>query len=127
MLHVPTALLLHRTPTGSHHDWLVGGPDYRSVAGSRLWTARLGPASSAWHAVGRFEMQAQPAHRRAYLTYQGPISGGRGTVVRVDQGRVALRRWSDGRMLWDVRMRHFDGRIEAVRLSDDRWRAKVLI
>lgn len=126
MLHVPTALLLHRTATGSHHDWLVGGPDYRRDASSRLWTARVGPGSSAWGSSGVFQMQEIAGHRRVYLGYQGPITGGRGTVVRVDRGWVLPVLWTPGRMVWEVRMQRFRGRIESVRVGQDRWRAIVL-
>lgn len=31
-------------------------------------------------------------HRRAYLNYEGPISGDRGEVIRHDEGEVVLRR-----------------------------------
>jgi hypothetical protein len=31
-----------------------------------------------------------PNHRRAYLDYEGPVSGGRGTVVQVDAGNYCI-------------------------------------
>lgn len=31
-----------------------------------------------------------PDHRRAYLTYEGPVSSGRGRVQRVDEGHAAF-------------------------------------
>ena len=34
-------------------------------------------------------------HRSAYLEYEGPISGGRGQVVRVDHGIVNFERLTD--------------------------------
>ncbi len=34
-------------------------------------------------------------HRMAYLEYEGPISGGRGHVVRVDRGTVSIDRLTD--------------------------------
>ena len=34
-------------------------------------------------------------HRSAYLEYEGPISGGRGHVVRVDRGTVSIDRLTD--------------------------------
>ena len=126
MLDVPTALLLHRTPTGCHHDWLVGTPEYRCEPGSGLWTARVGPASHDWCRLRRFDMAELPPHRRAYLDYQGPISGGRGTVVRIDRGWVVIRQWARDRIVWDVRMRHFQGTVETIRLSGSRWRAEVI-
>jgi hypothetical protein len=45
-------------------------------------------------------LRALPDHRRAYLTYQGPVSGGRGRVRRVDAGRLEwLGRGRQGRCL----------------------------
>ena len=126
MLRVPTALLLHRTPVGSHHDWLVGTPEYLCEPGSGLWTARISPASRDWHRLGRFDMTELPPHRRAYLDYQGPISDGRGTVVRIDRGSAVIRLWARDRIVWDVRLRHFKGVIEATRLSGMNWRAGVV-
>ncbi len=126
MLRVPTALLLHRTPSGSHHDWLIGTPVYLSEPGSGLWTARIGPSSRDWRGLGKFDMTELPPHRRAYLGYQGPIAGGRGTVVRVDHGSVVIRRWTNDRTVWDIQMQHFKGVIEAGRLSGTRWRSSVV-
>ena len=34
----------------------------------------------------RIEGQALPDHRLAYLDYEGPVSGGRGNVIRWDRG-----------------------------------------
>ena len=38
--------------------------------------------------------EALPDHRRAYLDYEGPVSGGRGTVHRWDNGEFEVE--SDG-------------------------------
>jgi hypothetical protein len=126
MLRVPTALLLHRTPTGCHHDWLVGTPEYRSDPDSGLWTARVGPASRDWRELGHFDMTQLPPHRRAYLDYQGPISDGRGTVVRIDRGSAVIRLWSHDRIVWDVQMCHYTGLIDAKRLNEQVWRAEAV-
>ena len=126
MLRVPTTLLLHRTPTGCHHDWLVGTPEYLSAPDSRLWTARISPASRDWRSLGRFDMTQLPPHRRVYLDYQGPISDGRGAVMRVDQGSVVIRQWARDRIVWDVQLRLFKGCVEATRQSDIRWCASVV-
>ncbi len=37
-------------------------------------------------------------HRRIYLTYEGPISGGRGTVRRVAEGTFRTLEWEDDRV-----------------------------
>lgn len=38
--------------------------------------------------------RALPDHRRVYLEYEGDVSGGRGTVRRVDQGTYEVRLWT---------------------------------
>src|SRR5262249_41898667 len=35
-------------------------------------------------------------HRLAYLDYEGPVSGNRGTVRRVDRGTYRARLWTPG-------------------------------
>ncbi len=129
MLCVPTALLKHRTPAGDHHDWLVGTPADQcepGIPGAGLWTARVGPDDGVWGSLGGFEVVEIPMHRRAYLTYEGPIGGGRGSVSRVDEGLVVVRQWRRDRMVWDVRMRRFRGLVEARRIHGQRWRVVVL-
>lgn len=37
-------------------------------------------------------------HRKAYLEYEGPVSGGRGTVRRVDEGTVEIEKASENRL-----------------------------
>lgn len=91
-----TAVLRHTTVDGeAHFDWLlaVDDPPVR-----RLITARL-PMSPADVRTERAEAHAVDAsyegiafepiatHRVLYLTYEGPIPGGRGTVERVAEGR----------------------------------------
>lgn len=127
MLTVPTALLLHRTADGSHHDWLLGTPDYLQAPDTRLWTARVVPPSRHWRGLGSFGLTVIAPHRRAYLDYQGTISGGRGSVIRIDRGTAVIRLWSSGRIVWDVRMRDFTGTIEAKKLAGNNWGAAVVL
>lgn len=126
MLTVPTALLDHRTASGRHYDWLVGTPGYRRDISSGLWTARTAHPSGDWRALGGFDLTVITEHRRAYLAYQGAVSGGRGTVLRVDRGLVGVRMWSGQRMVWAVRMKHFEGQVEARRVGGNLWRARVI-
>jgi hypothetical protein len=37
-----------------------------------------------------------PDHRKAYLDYEGPVSGNRGSVVRIDRGDFELLESADG-------------------------------
>jgi hypothetical protein len=45
---------------------------------------------------GSFEGVRLGDHRRVYLEYEGEVSGGRGRVTRVMEGRLVARRGSDG-------------------------------
>ena len=103
---MPRAVVLrHDLPDGSHHfDWLFepepgDDEDERVLISWRLPVAPPAP-------IGRFEAARLGPHRRLYLTYEGPIPGGRGTVTRVASGT--------GQILADA-----PGRFEAlVRLGD---------
>lgn len=79
-------LLLHELPDGSrHYDWLVER-DGDSAAG--LVTFRVGERIDA--APARFEAVRIADHRREYLSYEGPVSGGRGVVTRVAEGEIRI-------------------------------------
>lgn len=126
MRPVPTALLLHTTREGSHHDWLLGDPDQAGLATDRLWTARLDPPSREWAAVGQFELTPLPPHRPRYLRYEGPISQERGEVRRVDAGYALALLWRTDRAVLAVRMVDFVGRVALHRVNDARWTASVI-
>lgn len=49
----------------------------------RTWRLLEKPGESSCLAA-----EALADHRTAYLDYEGPVSGGRGAVTRVDQGTV---------------------------------------
>lgn len=61
-------------------------------------------------------------HRLQYLTYEGPVSGGRGQVRRVEQGMFEVMRESDSR--WDVRLigQVLQGPVGLARIDGDTWR-----
>ncbi len=126
MLRVPTALLLHTTPDGRHYDWLVGTPDYATAPQARLWTARVAHPSEAWRGLGCFDLTVIAPHRRAYLDYQGPISGGRGEVTRADRGEAVIELWRASRIVWGIRLQHFQARVQADVIDGDTWRARVI-
>lgn len=85
-IDLPTVQLLHTLPDGSHHaDWMIARDDSPTAM---LVTFRL---TQRLEELG--EGHETPAeqigdHRRAYLTYEGPVSGGRGAVTRLSAGRV---------------------------------------
>ena len=90
-----TVLLRHELPDGSwHHDWMIDPGDDRPLITFR--TPAMIPE------VDRFEAERIGDHRRAYLTYQGPVSGGRGAVRRVAEGAARLIDLSAGSLVVDV-------------------------
>ncbi len=110
------AVLLHRTPPGyprpDHWDLLLEQP-------GGLWTWAL-PAPPE---RGPAQAQRLPDHRLVYLEYEGPVSGGRGTVTRWDQGEYELLRADPQRLelcFWGEKLR--GGYVLAATGSGDYWR-----
>ena len=64
-------------------------------AGTALRTWRLHRPPDA---AGPVAAEALPEHRREYLTYEGPVSGGRGEVRRWDSGEFTLLAETDERV-----------------------------
>ncbi len=77
-------LLRHDLPDGSSHfDWMVEPSDPgRGLVSFRVHTRIDHPE------ITRFEAERIGEHRRDYLSYEGPVSGGRGVVTRVANGDV---------------------------------------
>lgn len=83
---LPTAQLLHELPDGTHHiDWMIG----RDGQGRQpLITFRL-PSRLDQVAPGEsLALERIADHRPAYLSYEGPISGGRGNVRTLIGGKI---------------------------------------
>ena len=74
-------ILRHDAPQGLHFDFLL------EVSGVlRTWALPQPPDSGVEMAC-----KALPDHRVEYLDYEGPVSGGRGTVDRWDWGTYGLQ------------------------------------
>jgi len=123
MLKLPTVMLAHQSASGCHYDWMLADP--RDPTG-RLWTARTEVPSFRWRCVDRFELTQINSHRRAFLTYQGPLSGDRGTVQRIDQGCALAWMWADDRILLQLQMRHFVGVVQLECAEGALWRARFI-
>ncbi len=69
------------------------------------------------------ECNALVDHRLAYLDYEGPISGDRGSVTRWDRGYYTLERRSDRAWQIDLAGEKLHGAAQLDRLgeSGDRW------
>ncbi|MHC4696690.1 MAG: DNA polymerase ligase N-terminal domain-containing protein, partial [Planctomycetota bacterium] len=57
-------------------------------------------------------------HRKAYLDYEGPISGGRGHVHRVDAGTVEFEQLTANKCVMDLHGDRLRGRYSLVRPGD---------
>jgi hypothetical protein len=79
-------VLRHVLADGEHWDLLLDRGDALAT-----WQLLDDPADLAPRGPLR-SLRARPIgdHRRAYLTYEGPVSGGRGHVTRVDRGTHAV-------------------------------------
>lgn len=86
-------ILRHETPAESdrrsHYDLMFEADGtLRTWATDRLPTVGGEPEPAT----------PLPPHRIAYLEYEGPVSGNRGTVRRITRGRYRLLRESAGRI-----------------------------
>ena len=126
MRELRTVLLRHHTPAGSHFDWLLDTPKAWRNPRSRVWTARTQTSAGDWADAGTWNLSRIADHRRHYLTYRGPLSGGRGTVDRVDEGWFVPQLWDDGQMILDLTMVQCRGRVRLWCLDDPSWRATWL-
>ncbi len=82
------AILQHEGPEGLHWDLLL---ETGSVL--RAWALPQPPAPGVELAA-----RGLPDHRPLYLDYEGPISGGRGTVTAWDRGNYRCLRESDAEL-----------------------------
>ena len=83
---------------GDHYDLMLSPP-----GAGQLWTWAI-PVNPV-HQELPFECQIERLsdHRRIYLDYQGPVSGGRGHVQQAAKGTFEVVVWSE--QLVEVRLR----------------------
>ena len=95
MATTPTVQLRHDEPgDGWHIDWMLA-----SAAADALVTVRLPGRLDRLEPGSRMRGTWLGDHRRRYLTYEGPLTGRRGSVRRVAEGRIID--WaSDGDEWW---------------------------
>jgi hypothetical protein len=114
-------ILLHETPAGyvraTHFDLML------QHAGSlRTWALDAMPAIGKTATAERL-----PDHRLAYLDFEGPIAGGRGTVRRVAAGEYETAEERAGCLVVQVRGAKLQGTLtlEEVAGSNQRWRVSL--
>lgn len=104
-------VILHHQLAGSEH-W-----DLMLERGDALLTWQLAaePNSSGSLPIGA---QRIGDHRKAYLDYEGPVSGNRGTVRRVDAGTVTFEKLTGEECAFSLEAGRLQGRFRLVRGSD---------
>ncbi len=75
-------ILHHLSPAGEHWDFML-----ERDHGLLTWQMKSEPLSRDACPIQCLRIKD---HRKAYLDYQGPVSGGRGIVTRVDRGTYEL-------------------------------------
>lgn len=106
-------LQFHRCDAGDHYDLMFD-------TGDGLATFQL-PAPLEDMPPSGAVVRRLPDHRSVYLTYEGPVRGGRGTVTIAERGRYdALAAGAD---CWDARLRgeRFNGRVQLKHIEADRF------
>ena len=85
-------ILRHDSPRGEHFDFMLEAGDVL-----KTWALPRPPEIGV-----EMDCEALADHRLAYLDYEGPISGQRGSVTRWDCGTYTLERQSDAE--WTVNL-----------------------
>lgn len=125
MQSLPLVILEHTATQGRHYDLLLLDPTTPPASSHRLWAARTALPPRQWARAARLDLRPLPHHRQLYLRYQGRIDPHRGRVRRVDSGRAVPTLWTQQRLILDLQLRHFTGRVEITRLSAHCWRMRV--
>ncbi|MEQ8316033.1 MAG: hypothetical protein RIE77_09175 [Phycisphaerales bacterium] len=100
-----TVVLRHDLPDGSHHfDWML-----ETDADGPLLTFRLDRDIS--QDSDSFVAEPIGDHRRRYLDYEGPISGDRGSVTRIAEGRCDVISHRDGELIVRISLGNRDQKI----------------
>jgi len=107
-------VLEHDSPAGLHWDFML----------------EMGPALATWSlprppdSAQPMTARALPDHRMAFLEYEGPISGDRGSVGRWDRGTYQVEHQSDTKLVVLLRGEKLAGRAALERTPDtpQTWR-----
>ena len=106
---MPRYVVLEHRWNGVHWDFML-----ECAEGLRTW-AIASPIASHQELPAR----ALDDHRLIYLDYEGDVSGGRGTVRRVDAGRYRVIEWSADRVHVALSEGQLVGEVELVASSPD--------
>jgi len=100
------------------HDWPERHWDFMLEAGTVLqtWKLTLAPKPGV-------DIPAEKSfdHRIQYLDYEGPVSGGRGVVVRCDAGTFEVIADQDNRREFRIQGKRVRGTAEITGNSESGW------
>jgi DNA polymerase Ligase (LigD) len=65
-------------------------------------------------------------HRLLYLDYEGPISGGRGRVVRWERGTFTGQLQGESPIIVHLQGEHLYGILRLEQIEGDSWRARMM-
>jgi hypothetical protein len=103
------------------HDHPMLHWDFMLESGDVLLTWRLDriPGSATENASDAVEIAAQalPVHRKDYLDYEGPVSGDRGSVIRIDHGSYELLASSASELIVRLSGDHVCGEARLLQVS----------
>jgi hypothetical protein len=102
-------ILRHECPPGyarpSHYDFMLETGD-----ALRTWALAERPRPGVEIAAERL-----PDHRKAYLDYEGAVSGGRGAVARWDEGTYTLQSEDENQLVATLNGRRLRGVVKLLR------------
>lgn len=104
-------ILHHTTPDGEHWDLMLEHGDV--LLTWQLLKEPTGPESLPIPAKRIGD------HRKLYLDYEGPLSGGRGEVRRIDTGTVEFTCLNDSRVQFQLRGSNLAGDFQLVFLRNE--------
>jgi hypothetical protein len=107
---MPRFVLLEHDHPYPHFDLML-------EAGPVLWTWRL----AALPSENPVEATRVADHRLVYLTYEGPISGGRGSVRRQEEGEFTWQSCEEGMVVVNLSGRSLRGTVSLRQQKADRW------
>lgn len=114
-----TTVLKHTLPDGSWHvDWLI---EVDETPRPRVPTFRLSDRPDQ-AGLTAFAAERLPDHRRLYLDYEGPVSGGRGHVEQLSTGHVISVALAEDVLRLEVMVQGLLWSWQGTRVDEALWR-----
>ncbi len=108
---MPRFVILEHDHPFQHWDFMLEAADHLLS-----WRLSAPPAPEQTVTAERI-----PDHRRLYLDYEGPVSGGRGTVTRWDAGEFEWLEDAEDRKLVRLKGLRLDGIFRVERAAGGEW------